>query len=215
MLVLLSMGVKICSRNKLTVLHVREIWTKKKVQAVLPFCWRNPKRIMFTKWVLTLNFLFDFYCRKWYLLVFYGPNTSYCFVAALIIGILKNSASCHIDLLLFLFQHVFIHVVASFSFILAATCFFSTTRRLACIWKCKILIPNLVCVNVLQIEVKKFGMLSNWQREFTMEDILTQLRKEMAAPYNRKLVQPPEGTFFWVDKLKKGEGDGNLKKMQM
>lgn len=105
--------------------------------------------------------------------------------------------------LLFLFQHVFIHVVASFSFIWASTCIFSTTRRLACIWKCNILIPNLVCVNILQIEVKKFGMLSNWQREFTMEDILTQLRKEMAAPYNRKLVQPPEGTFFWVDKLKK------------
>lgn len=29
-----------------------------------------------------------------------------------------------------------------------------------------------------------------------MEDILTQLKKEMAAPHNRKLVQPPEGTYF-------------------
>lgn len=26
--------------------------------------------------------------------------------------------------------------------------------------------------------------------------ILTQLKKEMAAPHNRKLLQPPEGTFF-------------------
>jgi ubiquitin-conjugating enzyme E2 variant len=29
-----------------------------------------------------------------------------------------------------------------------------------------------------------------------MEDILTQLKKEMTAPHNRKLVQPPEGTYF-------------------
>ncbi|KAL3630500.1 hypothetical protein CASFOL_023484 [Castilleja foliolosa] len=37
-----------------------------------------------------------------------------------------------------------------------------------------------------------------------MEDILTQLKKEMAAPHNHKLVQPPEGTYvnddggFWA-----------------
>lgn len=29
-----------------------------------------------------------------------------------------------------------------------------------------------------------------------MEDILSQLKREMLASYNRKLVQPPEGTFF-------------------
>ncbi|KAI7993051.1 Ubiquitin-conjugating enzyme E2 variant 1D [Camellia lanceoleosa] len=46
------------------------------------------------------------------------------------------------------------------------------------------------------VEPKKFGILANWQREYTMEDILTQLKKEMAAPHNRKLVQPPEGTYF-------------------
>lgn len=49
---------------------------------------------------------------------------------------------------------------------------------------------------LLQVEPKKFGLLANWQREYTMEDILTQLKKEMAAPHNRKLVQPPEGTYF-------------------
>ena len=48
----------------------------------------------------------------------------------------------------------------------------------------------------IQVEAKKFGILANWQREYTMEDILTQLKKEMAGPHNRKLVQPPEGTFF-------------------
>ena len=36
-------------------------------------------------------------------------------------------------------------------------------------------------------------MLANWQREYTMEDILTQLKKEMMSPQNRKLAQPPEG----------------------
>jgi ubiquitin-conjugating enzyme E2 variant len=29
-----------------------------------------------------------------------------------------------------------------------------------------------------------------------MENILTQLKKEMAVSHNRKLVQPPEGTLF-------------------
>ena len=47
-----------------------------------------------------------------------------------------------------------------------------------------------------QVESKKFGLLANWQQRFTMEDILTQLKKEMAASHNRKLVQPPEGTHY-------------------
>ncbi|RWR83630.1 ubiquitin-conjugating enzyme E2 variant 1D [Cinnamomum micranthum f. kanehirae] len=57
---------------------------------------------------------------------------------------------------------------------------------------------NMTCVNheTGVVEPKKFSMLANWQREYTMEDILTQLKKEMAAPHNRKLVQPPEGTYF-------------------
>ncbi|CAL9168855.1 unnamed protein product [Musa hybrid cultivar] len=57
---------------------------------------------------------------------------------------------------------------------------------------------NLTCVNheTGAVEARKFDMLANWQREYTMEDILTQLKKEMAAPNSRKLVQPPEGTFF-------------------
>ncbi|VAI17246.1 unnamed protein product [Triticum turgidum subsp. durum] len=46
------------------------------------------------------------------------------------------------------------------------------------------------------IEEKKFSLLANWQREYTMEHVLTQLKKDMAATQNRKLVQPPEGTFF-------------------
>ncbi|CAL9130170.1 unnamed protein product [Musa textilis] len=57
---------------------------------------------------------------------------------------------------------------------------------------------NLTCVSheTGVVEAKRFDKLANWQREYTMEDILSQLKKEMAAPHNRKLVQPPEGTFF-------------------
>ncbi|KAF6165808.1 hypothetical protein GIB67_012705 [Kingdonia uniflora] len=57
---------------------------------------------------------------------------------------------------------------------------------------------NMACVNheTGVIESKKFGMLANWQHQYTMEDILTQLKKEMAAAHNRKLVQPPEGSYF-------------------
>lgn len=57
-------------------------------------------------------------------------------------------------------------------------------------------IRDLIKVYMKQVEPKKFGLLANWQREYSMEDILTQLKKEMAAPHNRKLVQPPEGTYF-------------------
>ncbi|RWW79450.1 hypothetical protein BHE74_00012268 [Ensete ventricosum] len=57
---------------------------------------------------------------------------------------------------------------------------------------------NLTCVNPDSgvVDAKKFLVLGNWQRDYTMEYILTHLKKEMAASYNRKLVQPPEGTHF-------------------
>lgn len=45
-----------------------------------------------------------------------------------------------------------------------------------------------------QVEPSLFPMLANWQREHTMEDILTQLKKDMMSPQNRKLAQPPEGS---------------------
>ncbi|GJU87116.1 ubiquitin-conjugating enzyme E2 variant 1D isoform X2, partial [Tanacetum coccineum] len=57
---------------------------------------------------------------------------------------------------------------------------------------------NMTCVNheTGVVDPRKFGILGNWQREYTMEDILIRLKKEMASPHNRKLVQPPEGTCF-------------------
>ncbi|XP_020581343.1 ubiquitin-conjugating enzyme E2 variant 1C-like [Phalaenopsis equestris] len=57
---------------------------------------------------------------------------------------------------------------------------------------------NMTCVNPHTgvVEPTKFSTLGNWHVESTMEHILTQLKKEMGASYNRKLVQPPEATFF-------------------
>ncbi|KAG6517024.1 hypothetical protein ZIOFF_020401 [Zingiber officinale] len=57
---------------------------------------------------------------------------------------------------------------------------------------------NMTCVNpdTGVVDPRKFAVLGNWQRDYTMEYILTQLKKEMATSHNRKLVQPPEGTCF-------------------
>lgn len=57
---------------------------------------------------------------------------------------------------------------------------------------------NMNCVNhdTGLVDAKKFAMLANWKREYTMEHILTQLRKEMTTSQNRKLAQPREGTYF-------------------
>lgn len=54
---------------------------------------------------------------------------------------------------------------------------------------------NMTCVNQETglVEPRLFPMLANWQREYTMEDILMQLKKEMFSPQNRKLAQPTEG----------------------
>ncbi|CAH8382998.1 unnamed protein product [Eruca vesicaria subsp. sativa] len=56
---------------------------------------------------------------------------------------------------------------------------------------------NMACVNPETgvVEPSLFPMLANWRREYTMEDILIKLKKEMMTSHNRKLAQPPEGTF--------------------
>lgn len=54
---------------------------------------------------------------------------------------------------------------------------------------------NMTCVNKETglVEPSLFPMLGNWQREHTMEDILTSLKREMSTPQNRRLHQPQEG----------------------
>ncbi|KAH7433016.1 hypothetical protein KP509_07G050600 [Ceratopteris richardii] len=57
---------------------------------------------------------------------------------------------------------------------------------------------NMTCVNQQTgvVESKSFSLLGKWKREYTMEDILVELKREMAAPQNKKLSQPPEGSTF-------------------
>ncbi|CEM11425.1 unnamed protein product [Vitrella brassicaformis CCMP3155] len=44
--------------------------------------------------------------------------------------------------------------------------------------------------------VNGLSTLQNWNRNYTMETILENLRREMVSPQNRRLPQPPEGTTY-------------------
>ncbi|KAF9900268.1 E2 ubiquitin-conjugating protein mms2 [Linnemannia zychae] len=57
---------------------------------------------------------------------------------------------------------------------------------------------NLPCVNQTTglVDSSKLACLSNWKRHYGLETVLTELRREMALPQNRKLPQPPEGSFY-------------------
>ncbi|KAM0702964.1 hypothetical protein Q7P35_010396 [Cladosporium inversicolor] len=68
---------------------------------------------------------------------------------------------------------------------------------------------NLPCVNASngkptiltpllppQVDLAKLPSIANWKRDFTMETVLIEIRRYMAAPANKKLPQPPEGTNF-------------------
>eukprot|EP00897_Mesotaenium_endlicherianum_P003220 jgi/Mesen1/2926/ME000175S02083 len=57
---------------------------------------------------------------------------------------------------------------------------------------------NLTCISQDSgvVEPRHFPMLAQWKREYTMENILTELRREMGSSSNRKLQQPPEGTTY-------------------
>ncbi|EJU03501.1 UBC-like protein [Dacryopinax primogenitus] len=47
-----------------------------------------------------------------------------------------------------------------------------------------------------QVEAGKIGVLAHWRRNYTIETVLVEMRKEMASPTNRKLPQPPEGSVY-------------------
>ncbi|KAK5168045.1 E2 ubiquitin-conjugating protein mms2 [Saxophila tyrrhenica] len=57
---------------------------------------------------------------------------------------------------------------------------------------------NLPCVNQStgKVDLSKLPSIAVWKRDFTMETILIELRRFMAAPANKKLPQPAEGTNF-------------------
>jgi ubiquitin-protein ligase len=57
--------------------------------------------------------------------------------------------------------------------------------------------PIILTLNVLsQVDLAKLPSIANWKRDFTMETVLIEIRRYMAAPANKKLPQPPEGTNF-------------------
>lgn len=57
---------------------------------------------------------------------------------------------------------------------------------------------NMPCVDPDSGEVlkAKLPILANWQRHFTIEQVLQELRREMNSQANRRLPQPPEGSRF-------------------
>jgi len=56
---------------------------------------------------------------------------------------------------------------------------------------------NMDCVGPNgQVDPMKFPVLGQWRREYTMETVLTELRRQMANHHNKKLQQPPEGTTY-------------------
>jgi len=46
------------------------------------------------------------------------------------------------------------------------------------------------------VEARQFPVLSTWKRDYSIETILVELRREMASAANRARRQPPEGSCF-------------------
>ncbi|CAO1627020.1 unnamed protein product [Jaminaea pallidilutea] len=56
---------------------------------------------------------------------------------------------------------------------------------------------NLPCVGGDgKVSEKAFPVLAKWKRDFSLETILVELRRDMANQNNRKLPQPAEGTSY-------------------
>ncbi|KIM38360.1 hypothetical protein M413DRAFT_447842 [Hebeloma cylindrosporum] len=47
-----------------------------------------------------------------------------------------------------------------------------------------------------KVDPTKLPVLANWSRSLSIENVLVEIRKEMASFNNRKLPQPPEGSTF-------------------
>jgi len=57
---------------------------------------------------------------------------------------------------------------------------------------------NLPFVSQLngKVDPSKLPVLTNWNRNSSLETVLVEIRREMASFNNRKLPQPPEGSMF-------------------
>jgi ubiquitin-conjugating enzyme E2 variant len=47
-----------------------------------------------------------------------------------------------------------------------------------------------------QVDFRVVPNLKAWNRAYSMENVLVELRREMTLVHNRKLAQPAEGTSF-------------------
>jgi ubiquitin-conjugating enzyme E2 variant len=52
------------------------------------------------------------------------------------------------------------------------------------------------CIDAKGNVSERWGPLSQWRREYTIETVLEALRREMISAANRKLAQPPEGACY-------------------
>lgn len=59
---------------------------------------------------------------------------------------------------------------------------------------------NLPCVDQTNgdLIISKFPTISNWKPSYSLEIILLDLRKLMASPANKKLLQPNEGETYTI-----------------
>jgi ubiquitin-conjugating enzyme E2 variant len=56
---------------------------------------------------------------------------------------------------------------------------------------------NMDCVGPDgRVNPAAFPVLGRWNRGYTMETVLVELRRAMAGPTNKRLPQPPEGTMY-------------------
>lgn len=57
---------------------------------------------------------------------------------------------------------------------------------------------HLPCVHPQtgQVTPESFPPLASWRSDYTMENLLVELRRTMAAPANRKIPQPNEGAMY-------------------
>ncbi|KAK1922658.1 ubiquitin-conjugating enzyme/RWD-like protein [Papiliotrema laurentii] len=56
---------------------------------------------------------------------------------------------------------------------------------------------NLPCVDQNgMVNFSRVPSIANWKRDFTLETVLVELRRDMASPSNRKQPQPAEGSEF-------------------
>ncbi|KAI0731056.1 UBC-like protein [Earliella scabrosa] len=47
-----------------------------------------------------------------------------------------------------------------------------------------------------KVDPSKLPVLAHWNRNYSIETVLVEIRREMASMSNRKLPQPPEGSMF-------------------